>query len=547
MKRVLWFFLFAILQAHGAEGKVVVEHAKQPLVVKTSSYEAQIATDGCLTNLAVQGLNFFAPGVGISRGSYFFDDGPLQLSLLRRESEDIVEAENKQASIRYQFDEDKMEWMLTNKSNRELVHFIVLNGFVKTCQLGNEDLQKTSLSGKYESARFFFDKSVLNISGFDKLWGPWQGPHQVVQTTLKPNGSRTLTLVAEEATTEEMIQALQLLAVAEPGKLAISSPRELQVIQRQSIDSGRLLVSGRTRTKADSIEVRFLGANLPPQHSEWQEIPLLTKSREFRTWFTLPAGGWFGMKVRAKQGDLILAEDSIEKFGIGEVFVGAGQSNSTNSGEFKTKQSSGMVSSFSGSHWQLADDPQPGVADRTQGGSFWPAFGDAMYEEFAVPIGVATTGYGGTSVNQWQPDGDLYQRWLLTRIHQLGPDGFRAVLWHQGEADFNMPEDEYFRKLKNTIISSTRSAGWEFPWFVAQASYHNPNKLRFENVRAAQKRLCDEGYALLGPDTDLLTGDHRDLKGLGIHLSPKGLKAHGRMWAEILTPYVDDALENTSK
>ena len=159
--------------------------------------------------------------------------------------------------------------------------------------------------------------------------------------------------------------------------------------------------------------------------------------------------------------------------------------------------------------------------DRSQGGSFWPAFGDRLHSELRVPIGVATTGYGCTSVNQWQPDGDLFQRWFLTRIHQLGPGGFRAVLWHQGESDVKMPSTEYFAKLKNTILASIRHAGWEFPWFVALTSYHNPQEPRFETVRSAQQRICDEGYALPGPDTDVLTGDHRDFDGKGIHFSPK--------------------------
>ena len=78
-----------------------------------------------------------------------------------------------------------------------------------------------------------------------------------------------------------------------------------------------------------------------------------------------------------------------------------GQSNSTNCGQEKIRQKSGMVSSFSGTGWQLADDPQPGVHDNSTGGSYWPAFGDAMFEEYQVPIGLASTGHSGTSVNQW--------------------------------------------------------------------------------------------------------------------------------------------------
>ena len=211
--------------------------------------------------------------------------------------------------------------------------------------------------------------------------------------------------------------------------------------------------------------------------AKWQSIPVAQATRSFSAVLPLAAGGWYTLEVEAMKQGKVLADLKVEKFGMGEVFVGAGQSNSTNCGEIRTQQKSGMVSSFGGDEWQIADDPQLGVADKSQGGSFWPAFGDAMYERFGVPIGVATTGFGGTSVNQWQPDGDLFP-WMMTRIHQLGPSGFRAMLWHQGESDVEMPSDEYYAKLSHIIQKSQQQAGWYFPWFVAQASYHNPEKSR---------------------------------------------------------------------
>ena len=164
-----------------------------------------------------------------------------------------------------------------------------------------------------------------------------------------------------------------------------------------------------------------------------------------------------------------------------------------------------------------------------------------MYEKYHVPIGVAVTGHGGTSVNQWQPGGELHN-WMMTRIWQLGKGEFRAVLWHQGETDVSMPTDEYYDKLKATIESSKEKAGWEFPWFVAQVSYRTPETPSFETTRNAQKKIWDTGVALEGPDTDTLTGDYRDKDGKGIHLSVKGLKKHGQMWAEKVSIWLDKQL-----
>ena len=168
--------------------------------------------------------------------------------------------------------------------------------------------------------------------------------------------------------------------VPEP-KLDLFSPRHYQVFQRSSENEGTIVVSGHTTTDADEIKVRVTGKSIAgPLPGEWQTIPIVQATRSFAAELPLPAGGWYTLDVEALRDGAVLAEAKVESFGVGEVFVGAGQSNSTNFGEIRTQQKSGMVSSFGGEAWQLADDPQPGVADKTQGGSFWPAFGDAMYE-----------------------------------------------------------------------------------------------------------------------------------------------------------------------
>jgi hypothetical protein len=164
-----------------------------------------------------------------------------------------------------------------------------------------------------------------------------------------------------------------------------------------------------------------------------------------------------------------------------------------------------------------------------------------MYAKYRVPIGVAVTGHGGTSVTQWQPGGELVN-WMMGRVNQLGKGGFRALLWHQGETDVLAKNMNYFEDLKNIIRASNYQAGWQFPWFVAQASYLDPPRPADATIRAAQKRLWDESVALEGPDTDTLIGDNRDFEGKGTHFSPKGLKAHGQMWAEKVSVYLDPIL-----
>lgn len=520
----------------------VVQAAPKSFQAAAESYAATIAGDGCLTNLQVYGVEFLAPGVSISRGSYFYANGPLKLSDVQRAGDRIVQAANEQAEVRYEFADDCMQWTVENRSDQQLAFFVVFSQHVSVGAVADRRFSLLPINDEATTARFAAGNSVLTVEGFDKLWGPWQGPHQVCQTNLPAGQQRVLKFTPSKLAAAERAQVAQLLAPAEEPQLALLSPQDYQVFQRRSRRQGEMLISGRTRTDAAAVEWRLIGdSKLGDVPADWQRLPVNT-ARQFNARVAAPAGGWYELQLRAVRGEQVLATTSVKHVGIGEVLLGAGQSNSTNSGQFKTKQTSGMASSFGGGHWQLADDPQPGVADRTQGGSFWPTLGDALYAKYGVPIGVAATGYGGTSVNQWQPDGGLFQDWLLTRARQLGPGGFRALLWHQGESDVAMSSDEYFDKLRRTITASRKEAGWEFPWIVAQASYHNPEKTHFENIRAAQARLWEEGVALQGPDTDELGGDHRDFDGQGIHFSPKGLAAHGELWAEKVSSFIDDAL-----
>src|SRR6185436_4824825 len=110
----------------------------------------------------------------------------------------------------------------------------------------------------------------------------------------------------------------------------------------------------------------------------------------FESRWDAPAGGWHRLEIRARSDDALLAESVVEHFGVGEVFVVAGQSNSANHGAEKQSPKTDKVSAFDGQRWQPALDPQPGASGT--GGSFMPAFGDAIAEKFRVPVGIVACG-----------------------------------------------------------------------------------------------------------------------------------------------------------
>ena len=361
---------------------------------------------------------------------------------------------------------------------------------------------------------------------------------------------------------------------APPQPVTLDSPRDYQVFQRQSKASGTIVAAGRAAVDCERAEARVTGESFFGELAgNWQPLTLDREARTLRGELRTPAGGWYRFELRLfAKGDAV-ADVEIPHVGVGEVFVVAGQSNATNYGEVRQQTRSGMVAAFSAQGWRLADDPQPGVQDGSRNGSFIPSFGDALYEKYRVPIGVAAVGHGSTSVRQWLPKGDRFQppptmgkfvhevgpnEWecdgtlfdgMMKAIGQLGRGGFRALLWHQGESDahqkpeYDITAELYAHLLERIIRASRQQAGWDFPWFVAQVSYHSPADPSCPAIREAQKSLWQSGIAFEGPDTDQLTGDDRQNGGRGVHLSDRGLQAHGRLWAAKVGAYLDAVLQ----
>lgn len=351
----------------------------------------------------------------------------------------------------------------------------------------------------------------------------------------------------------------------------LSTPTEYQVVQRDSRNVGTLMIRGglpESAAKTPSIEARLVS---PGEASEWGKLSATFQREAFEATLEAPAGGWYRLEVRVTLDGQVLADAAIEHVGVGEVFVVAGQSNSANHGAEKQITKTGRVASFDGTKWQLANDPQPGASGG--GGSFLPPLGDALATRFDVPVGFVTCGIGATSVREWLPKGARFPNpptiesrvqklasgeWesrgeafemFISRMKPLGPKGFRAVLWHQGESDANQRDTSrtlagplYREHLTKVIRDSRREIGWDAPWFVAQVSYHVPGDEASPEIREAQSSLAKDGLALAGPDSDSLKSEWREADGKGVHFSGPGLRQHAVLWSEKVIPWLEGQL-----
>ncbi len=524
----------ASLESPSSAG-VTLKEDKGGRRILATKYEALVEKDGCMTSLKIAGVELFRPGVSFSRGLYFHQEevqNAIPMPQIEQVGDNVVKARGERSSMVYEFGADSMLWTASNDTDKPMNLYIVFTLAVKSVTgPDGKTVETPANKDNWRTTTWHAGAANLKIQGGTDIWGPWPAKNesQVWHALLAPREKRKIVLqVVERGTTTG---------------LNLQSPKDYQVFQRQSKKEGQIVIGGALPAGCDAVEARVTGESLAGALPDrWQAVALTPDKQNFEAKLATPAGGWYRLELRSRSGQKVADPIVVEHVGVGEIFVVAGQSNSTNCGEEKLNPASGRVATFDGESWRPADDPQPGVHDNSSGGSPWPAFGDAIAEKYRVPVGIASTGHGGTTVTEWAPGSDLF-KWLTGRMEQLGARGFRCVLWHQGESDYQTSAADYAKRLSETIEASRTFTVWEVPWMVALVSYNNGGAPASATTRAGQKKLWETKIALEGPDSDSLTGDNRDAGGQGVHFSAKGLRAHGKLWADKVSQYLDTVLK----
>ncbi len=352
-------------------------------------------------------------------------------------------------------------------------------------------------------------------------------------------------------------------------KLTIQAPQEFQVSQRDPEDSAAVKFGVSTLGKGKLLRLTVVDAQNNVVTTKI--FPVGAGKTTLAGVLPVPAGGWYKlwMQELAADGSKVLGEGLVSHFGVGEVFVAAGQSNSVAMGQAPQESADLTSVAVLAGPEKLAWRHK---IDAGSGGSPWPVFASLLSQRLHLPVAIVEVGCGGSSSSQWLPAkkkgaegatalaqycgadvavaGGLFER-LIHSTANLG--GTRAVLWHQGEADtVNGETAVLYHDRVSAIISGlnkTRAPGSRIPWLVANASYvpgkevdaatcmlrNNPVDRADEmlKVRAGQQALWADHMALPGPDTDMLIGSDFRFPGKAgacIHFSDDGLKMHGKLW-----------------
>jgi len=317
----------------------------------------------------------------------------------------------------------------------------------------------------------------------------------------------------------------------------VLSPGEYQVVQRDAANQGSIWVAVHIDGQPTAVEARLelMPGPYKGTATDWTALTAADETGEYTGEVTAAAGGWYELQVRipAAPGGPTVA--TVPHIGIGEIFITAGQSNTANRHNCHVPEDDRVVT-FDGRGWRVAYDPQPG--NDGEGGTPWPHLGDLLARSLQMPIGFACRAVGGTPSSFWLPGAEGYSG-LKTVVQQLGRNGARAVLWHQGERDARegTSAETYASNLTRTINQLNQDAGYDIPWVVGASSFlTDVTPQAMQQVIEGQRLLWQRGLALPGLTTnDLLGPVYREADQ--IHLNDLGKQVYAErlyamLWAQ---------------
>jgi len=382
------------------------------------------------------------------------------------------------------------------------------------------------------------------------------------------------------------------------AQMFVTYPHNRQVFQRNQDNQATISVLGNCTNQADKVEVSFV----PVQQGQgklidWTVIDANPMAGIYQGKIVV-SGGWYRMKVRAYQGSKLVDSTELNRVGVGENFLIAGQSNAGGTfrlpvevgaqddrvncsnfyahfPEFNSSLTHYYIGNF-GLNYPMGTFSQMGsfstIGPNGLSLHYWPAVGDTLVKKYNVPVCFINTGWGGSSIrnwveaargvpspNPWDPTQNytLYfpYKSLSRSLEIYGQKmGFRAILWHQGETDakMEMTQAQYFAYLSELINASRKDANQEIPWIVAQATRgggcDEATTIVSPAIRAAQKQVtASPGLMQVfpGPNTDEIEVPRNPSLPYYncVHFSPAGFPFLASAW----TKSIDDAIAKGMK
>lgn len=360
-------------------------------------------------------------------------------------------------------------------------------------------------------------------------------------------------------TMKKILVALFLLANSNVfAQLMITFPMNRAVFQRNSSGGGMIPIAGTFQTRVDRIDARLVSIK-GGSTVDWVPIAYNPNFGGFSGNIYV-VGGWYKLEVRAIRDNNVIATSSIDKVGLGEVFLIAGQSNAQGyEGRGNLPASDDRVSIITNfySFGQITEVPFPivghldenmKIAPLGNGSWCWGKLGDFLASKLDVPVMFFNAAFEALGIEEWSKsaNGERGQDYYSGNYAMPGYPfenirksmhnyanmfGVRAVLWHQGETDNDKGTsfEVYKNALQYVIQRSRNDSGREISWVVSKAS--RTRRGTSPTIIEAQRAVIRETYNVFdGPDTDDIT-----YRSDGVHFDSFSLIQLAEAWNDRLS------------
>ena len=358
-----------------------------------------------------------------------------------------------------------------------------------------------------------------------------------------------------------------LIPVLTLAQVQVSFPTSRAVLQRNGANQATIRVTGYYSVPVTRIEARLVARDGQGTTTDWRTIQDNPTGGTYSGDVT-GQGGWYNLEVRGMSGSQQVGNVTpVERVGIGEVFVVAGQSNAQGVHQDAPNPKNDRVNCVNYRYpnegfpndppvpvfTQLDNSPDFTIAPRGIGSWCWGQLGDLLVKRLNVPVMFFNAAFSGTAARNWResaPDGGtafgiingqpyaIRQPYVNLKIalqFYANMLGVRAVLWHQGETD-NLVDTEtnrYVGELQFVINQSRQDFGRNVPWVIARASYGDFIGGSDPAIIAAQNQVISSTpNVFAGPATDNIQNPRlRPPLNDGLHFDLNGLVELASAWS----------------
>lgn len=358
------------------------------------------------------------------------------------------------------------------------------------------------------------------------------------------------------------------------AQMEIAFPVERTVFQRDNNNTGFVHIHGLVSGMVDRVEARLTNRVSGQGNStDWELIDSEIEGNSFVGKIE-GTGGWYRLELRALRDGEVVDQNSIERVGIGEVFVIAGQSNAQGDGDTPNARGANddrvnaFIPNYYTKSWYRYENLPEYFDEFSFGrvnanthigpGGYTPwaygELGDLLVAKLNVPVlffNAATSGtstqnwietlYGGSTNHEFINDVILQEgvpylpfRITIQSINSLL--GIRTVLWHQGEydAELSYSTERHAKNLMEIIRKSRQDINADLPWMVSRATRYY-GKVNSAVIDAQNYVISNVKEVWAGPETDDIQPNRYDNAHFANFPGSPGLTQLAQRWNSALS------------